>query len=457
MILQLPFLWAEAQINTRIIPGSIMDTVYCKTDQEQSYALFLPTNYDDKLTWPIVYFFEPAARGTLPLLHFKKAADRYGYILVASNNSRNGSWEGVFKSANAMFQDTYQRFSLDSLGIYTCGFSGGARAALAVAEEYDRITGVLACGAGLPNPKEYKPRPQSNYSYLGIVGDKDMNYLELHKVKKLFDSLKFRNRLLIFDGGHQWPPEETAIEAIRWLEIRSMYNSSVHTDSINSYFEKRIEEARDLKQAGNLYLASNSYEQLILDFEGSTDTSIAKKELNTLSSDKAFKKDAKLYEKLFHKEEMLIDRYLRAFKGIGVGDPRDTVYFKNATWWNNESKYLKRLSVSKITANQLVGKRMVDFIWRRCVETGSNYYDQGDYTRAVMVDQVWAQIQPDKKYPYYRLARSYARLGETDRALVQLQLAVQHGITDGALLTKDPAFEVLQNESTFQKLLTQLK
>ncbi|MGI9544249.1 MAG: TPR end-of-group domain-containing protein [Cyclobacteriaceae bacterium] len=445
------------QENEQIIAGSIIDSVHCQSDHNQSYALFLPTHYDDRLDWPVIYFFEPAARGTLPLIHFMEAAENYGYILVASNNARNGSWKLVFDAAHAMFQDVGKRFSLDSARIYTSGFSGGARAALAIAEKYDHISGVLACGAGLPNPLEYQPTPKSSYSYLGIVGDKDMNFMELHKVKGLLDSMQIRNRLLTFEGGHQWPPPETANEAIEWLELRSINHGAKLPNSIRSYFDKRIEEARGLKKEGALYLASKSYDQLIQDFEGLQNIGIAKEELMLLVKDKAFKKDAKQHEKLFLKEDMLIERYLQAFKGISIGDIQDTIHFRNTEWWNNESRYLQRLSSSKIKANQLIGKRMIDLIWRRCVETGNSYYAKGDYVRAIMIDEAWVQIHPNKRYPHYRLARSYARVGSVETALQQLQQAIEYGLKDFDLLKGEVAFQSLHDHEVFRNLLNKLR
>jgi len=50
----------------------------------------LPSYYGPEKQWPIIYIFEHAARGRLPVGIFKKTAEEFGYILMASNNSRNG-------------------------------------------------------------------------------------------------------------------------------------------------------------------------------------------------------------------------------------------------------------------------------------------------------------------------------------------------------------------------------
>src|SRR5664279_505910 len=72
--------------------GSILERVICSSQPDQSYSLYLPSNYTSDRSWPIVYSFDPAARGKIPVELQKEGAERFGYILAASNNSRNGPW-----------------------------------------------------------------------------------------------------------------------------------------------------------------------------------------------------------------------------------------------------------------------------------------------------------------------------------------------------------------------------
>src|SRR5262249_6752711 len=113
--------------------GQVIESVKCVDDASESYAVYLPSNYTAVKRWPIVYAFDPMARGRIPVSLYKEVAEKYGYILAASNNSRNFSQESPSKAANALWQDTHLRFSLDPQRVYTAGFSGGARVAGMVA------------------------------------------------------------------------------------------------------------------------------------------------------------------------------------------------------------------------------------------------------------------------------------------------------------------------------------
>ena len=71
-------------------------------DAAQSYALYLPSAYSGDRRWPIIYCFDPGARGPVPVRLFR-AAEKYGYILVCSNNSHNGPWEPINRAMQAVW------------------------------------------------------------------------------------------------------------------------------------------------------------------------------------------------------------------------------------------------------------------------------------------------------------------------------------------------------------------
>ena len=90
------------------------------------------------------------ARGAVPVARFKDAAEKYGYIVVGSNNSRNGP-QPLSEIVSDLWADTHARFSIDDQRVYLAGFSGGARVAISVAFWLkDRVAGVIACGGGFP-------------------------------------------------------------------------------------------------------------------------------------------------------------------------------------------------------------------------------------------------------------------------------------------------------------------
>ena len=111
--------------------GQIIDSVQCAADETQTYALYLPAGYTLERAWPLLMGFHPGARGRAIVEKYRDAAERYGYIVAASNNSRNGPWETSARAVTAMARDVGTRFSTDPKRLYATGHSGGARVALA--------------------------------------------------------------------------------------------------------------------------------------------------------------------------------------------------------------------------------------------------------------------------------------------------------------------------------------
>src|SRR5579864_7201754 len=180
----------------------------------QSYALYLPAGYTSAKKWPITYAFDPGARGSVPAELMKNAAEKYGYIVAASNNSRNGPFEPDAKAAQAMWSDTHTRLSIDDTRIYFAGFSGGARVAAQLAQLCKCVSGVFLSGAGFPLGAQ--PSKAAMFPVFMTAGLTDFNYGELVRLDEQLDSLGFVHFLRRFDGQHQWAPAEIWPQAFAW-------------------------------------------------------------------------------------------------------------------------------------------------------------------------------------------------------------------------------------------------
>ncbi|MBI2678730.1 MAG: hypothetical protein HYX28_08095 [Candidatus Koribacter versatilis] len=194
-------------------PGAITDPIVTAKDAKQSYALYLPSTYTRDRQWPVLFVFDPGAQGKQAAEVFRAAAEKYGYIVAASNNSRNGQRREQAVAALGMMEDVQQRFALDGKRIYTAGFSGGARMAGLVGFLCrDCVRAVIACGAGFPDhlPDDKK---KALPAYFFTVGQYDFNYFDVVDSAR---ALQSPAAVAVFDGGHQWAPPEVAMRAVAW-------------------------------------------------------------------------------------------------------------------------------------------------------------------------------------------------------------------------------------------------
>lgn len=259
--------------------GTIVNEVKCEADAAQAYALYLPSNYSAARAWPVILAFDPRGRGRTPVERYQAAAEKFGYIVAGSHNSRNGSWAVSMKAAEAMASDVERRFRIDAKRIYTAGMSGGARVALAIALGSDFVAGVVASSAGYPDSQ---PRKTVPFAVFATAGTEDFNY---HEVRELDRALDSPHRLAIFEGGHVWLSSELALEAVEWLELQAMAASRRPRDDawIEAVYGARMERTGALTGAARVM----ALEAMAADFRPFRDVSVLRTEAVALRKDKA--------------------------------------------------------------------------------------------------------------------------------------------------------------------------
>jgi predicted esterase len=240
--------------------GQIVDSVECALDHAQHYALYLPSNYTPSRQWSLILAFDGGARGRVPVERYRQAAEKYGYIVAGSLNSRNGPWEPAMNAAKAMTADVKARFSIDPKRVYTAGMSGGARVAMKIAIESKQIAGVFASSAGFPD--QFMPRLP--FPVFGSAGTDDFNHLEMYQLDRRLTSA---HRVLYFEGGHTWLPADLAMQAVEWMELQAMKSGLRPRDTavLDTWFAARVERIDALKDNAETL---RTLMHLIADFEG---------------------------------------------------------------------------------------------------------------------------------------------------------------------------------------------
>jgi poly(3-hydroxybutyrate) depolymerase len=121
---------AVALLAARWLCGQAVQQIEVRDHPGQSYALFVPSNYRADHGWPILYCLDPGARGRAAVERFAAAAEKAGFLVTGSNNSRNGPLAPSREAIGLMVADTHERYAIDDARIYAAGLSGGARLAL---------------------------------------------------------------------------------------------------------------------------------------------------------------------------------------------------------------------------------------------------------------------------------------------------------------------------------------
>ena len=71
-------------------PGKISAAIVCKAAPEWSYFAYLPKSFRKSRQYPVLYVMDPGGGKTGTVQRYVEAAERHGFIIAASKDSKNG-------------------------------------------------------------------------------------------------------------------------------------------------------------------------------------------------------------------------------------------------------------------------------------------------------------------------------------------------------------------------------
>ncbi len=434
--------------------GVLLPKVSSATQPEQSYALYIPSHYSPEKKWPIVYAFDPAARGSMPVKLMKDAAERYGYVVAGSNNSRNGAWKPEADAAQAMFQDTHARLSIDNNRVYFAGFSGGARLASTLAQRCNCAAGVLLNGAGF-SPSS-PPVASATFSVFAAVGTFDFNYGEVLDLDATLGSLHYSHSLRRFDGPHQWAPASVMDEALAWFRLIAMKDGREERDMtfVKSQAEEVEKRAKALELAGDPYGSWKEYRQAADTFDGLGEAPSFRERAVAMEKEKAVRDGAKREQQDFEEQTRL-----SATISAGLAALRQDAPNRADTRSDVERQILELRSLSEHEKNPQklrVAKRALAGIFVEAMETGQERLEAKDVSHARTYFELAADADPDSVWALSQVAITRALDGDRKGALDALRRAKEKSKDPSAFaawLKEEFAFAKLRDTREFQALL----
>ncbi len=350
--------------------GQLIEAVGCLGDASQTYALYLPSTYSPDRAWPVLMAFHPSARGRAMVEKYQAAAERYGYLVAGSNNSRNGPWSVSVAAVRAMSLDLGKRFTIDAQRLYLTGMSGGARVAMQVALGSDTIAGVIASSAGFPDSQ---PRESVAFAVYATAGNEDFNYVEMRSLNR---TLRSPHRLAIFTGGHSLPTDAVALDAIEWMELQAMKAQRRPRD--DAFLDRLL--ARRRQEIDASVSAADSVRLLqavVADFTGLRDVSVEAATASALSRQEETKKalakerssdeaEVRALSEVFDLEGQLQD-FDRRVGALGRLRQRLSQWGKQAAGpTESPERHRARRLLGAVTAG--AGARVADAEYRRLLE-----------------------------------------------------------------------------------------
>lgn len=201
-----------------------------------SYYLYLPKSLRKGKRHPVLYIMSPGGGSARTVGRYIKGAERNGWILAVSRQSKNGFNKSAL-ACDGMMDHVERTLPIDKKRIYTTGFSGGSRMAYVMSQRRKKISGIIACGAG----GEIGSRKQIVY---GLCGSNCFNRSDMaHSFKRVSHKGAV---LRYFTGRHVWANGEFCEDAITHLNgVFLSANQSDYEDDYAEYLRQLASLVKD--------------------------------------------------------------------------------------------------------------------------------------------------------------------------------------------------------------------
>lgn len=200
-------------------PGWLED--YKSTDQ--SYELYVPPNYNDRKSWPLVLFVSPGQRSA-GFKAWQSVCEKEGVLFAGPHDAGNQTdMRQRVRIVLDVLDEIRRTYNVDPDRTYITGFSGGGRVACIVGfalPEYFGGVVPLCAGGELREEPWLRHRVIDRLSVAMLTGEKDFNRGEVERFRgPILRDVGVRTMIEVQPGlGHGIPNSKVLAETFAWLE-----------------------------------------------------------------------------------------------------------------------------------------------------------------------------------------------------------------------------------------------
>jgi hypothetical protein len=187
---------------------------------DTSFVVYIPNKLDLKKRHPWILGFSPTGNGQDVVGAMSQACDDNDWILVASNNSRNGiPFDAIEPSVLDTINTATRTLAVDPSRMYAGGLSGGAQVSHWLMAKHPQYLhgAIINCGKIEPSLKQQLGYPSGKDVFF-LTNPQDFRYKEIAADCQFISSRGCATRWLEFPGGHNWASPGYFSTAMRWLD-----------------------------------------------------------------------------------------------------------------------------------------------------------------------------------------------------------------------------------------------
>lgn len=432
--------------------GVVTESVIVNDSIQESFALYLPKDFEISKNWPVIFLFDEKGRGSQLLRFFQEAAEKEGYILAASNNVHDSLpiSQNILIS-NRMFNKTFQLFSIHPKRVYTGGRHTGGRLSSVIPVFVPNIEGVVSFGGTLGNVEVLSTK--NMFHYIGIVSKENYNYPLMLSDEAILNNLKFPNQLLFLNDGDKLQELYQLQKAMQIFKLSSMAKGNIPLDKtfIDQSYEANLIDIEKLIAAKKLLEAEKLIEETQSVYRVHKKGDDLKSKLKSLKKDKQFRIQRRNESNVFFKESLIKEDYTYYLEEDVL-----TYNFNNLGWWNYQMEELKKFEKSQNEAERQMGKRLYGYVNALVDDNKDMLLRQAtvDEDALLFVFMLKTIIEPKGYEAYLQIISMSSKMEDYGTALFYAEELLKNGFTDKATLYGLEDTELLRITPEFNELVT---
>ena len=337
--------------------GTVMDSLTIQDSIPNTFSLFLPQEFELKGKWPLLVVFDMKGRGRKELSKFVQAANRYNYILAASNVIHDSlSLTENMVRTKKLVNHLIDLLPINKSRVFTGGIEDGGRFANLVPIFLKDIEGSVCVNAPIANIELLNTK--NPFQYIGVVEKSNFNYPILLQDEKVLNGLKFPNSILLSDTSVK-EFNQTMGRALAYLELSAMARGTVKKDSL--FIDELYQE--DLQHIGQLigqksYLKANrAMAETLNIFRTLKNMDSIRNLKKNLKRNKDFRAQKREEEAAIFKETLLREDF-----AYYMGEDIRTYNFNNLGWWNYQKSQIEKYKEDSSIAVSQMGNRLDGYV-----------------------------------------------------------------------------------------------
>lgn len=425
--------------------GVVVPKIQLGDNPDQTYAIYLPKDYDGLKKYPTVFIFDEDGEGAKVVQQFSIAAALTQSIIIGANYKFNDSLKVSLNRSELLINIAYESYAIDRNKIILAGYGNGALVASASAQLSNDIYGLIVVEDAFLEKKLLQKNPSVKIAILSP--DEGRNFYKLGLYGRSFTLKNFVKGFYVYNGL-RWPAAGYLSAALTDI----LLSETTEEGQVTAFYDKDIAFGTLLYRQQQHVYAHDFVNDLRSKYKKKIDIDAQKKLIREIRSNRSYRAKRERTTLIALEEKQLADDF-----NYYLAEDTERAYFDNLGWWSYQMDALDTAIDSSSTSQEQrkAAIRLKKYV-RRSLEQRykrSSITEVATPEKLLFINVLRTLVNPLNEDAYLRTIGLSAREGDASAALFYLEELLKTGYTQYDLLYEIPYTTALRISPEWNEII----